>query len=104
MTYVRTFPSRFTDLSVHVWDESFENANKLYDLPFDKVPSLSPHIEEVRAAYKYLASAIRNRDAHRYERDVRAGHFLAVPLLFIPAFNALLATLDEASLKNLGLP
>jgi hypothetical protein len=54
----------------------------------------------VEAALKLLASTIRNRDAHRYQPNVRAGHFLAVPRVFVPAFNALLQCLDLSARKE----
>ncbi len=47
------------------------------------------------AAYKFLASAVRNRDAHYYAKDVRDADFRLVGLLFVPAFNILLDCLPE---------
>lgn len=52
------------------------------------------------AAVKWLASAVRNRDAHRYVRGVRQSHFHAVELLLVPAFNALIGALDPAELRG----
>jgi len=54
----------------------------------------------VSAAIKYLASTIRNRDAHRYAPDERAAHFRAVPRIFVPAFNFLLACVDKDELRS----
>ena len=56
------------------------------------------HTEEsekkrLKAAYRYLSSVIRNRDAHTYVEDVRREDFPAVRGLFVPAFNALLQTM-----------
>ena len=48
----------------------------------------------LKATYRYLSSAIRNRDAHTYVEDVRRKDFPAVSGLFVPAFNALLKAMD----------
>jgi hypothetical protein len=69
-------------------------------LPIDRVVSLGSKRQMVSAAITYLASTIRNRDAHRYAPDVRAAHFKAVPRVFIPAFNVLLGTLDQHELRD----
>ena len=43
----------------------------------------------LKAAYKYLTQAIRNRDAHSYIENQRRKDFPAVEGLFVPAFNTL---------------
>ena len=58
------------------------------------------HTEEsekrrLKAAYKYLSSAIRNRDAHTYVEDVRRKDFPSVEGLFVPAFNVLLKAMER---------
>lgn len=62
----------------------------------------------VLAAFKLLSQSIRNRDAHRYARNVRAAHFRAVPDLFVPALNVLVRLLDprdlQARCSGLGNP
>ena len=47
------------------------------------------------AGYKYLAQAIRNRDAHTYIADQRRKDFPAVEPIFVPAFNVLVGTLER---------
>ena len=69
-------------------------------LPIKKIAALGPNRQIVSATMKYLASAIRNRDAHRYAPNVRAAHFRDVPRLFVPAFNALLHTMDQDELRK----
>jgi hypothetical protein len=70
-------------------------------LRFDSIDALEKSdLKIVSAAMKLLGKTIRNRDVHRYERDVRAGHFLAVPNDFVPAFNSLLACLDKDKLRS----
>lgn len=68
--------------------------------PINSILTPSPEREIVCAAIRFLASTIRNRDAHRYAPDVRAGHFQAVPRLFVPAFNALLRCLNQPELRS----
>jgi len=51
------------------------------------------------AAIKLLYKTFRNRDAHQYTQNVRAFHFHTVPLVFVPAFNILLATAKQQDLK-----
>ena len=46
----------------------------------------------LKAAYKYLTQAIRNRDAHSYIENQRRRDFPAVEGLFVPAFNLRLTT------------
>lgn len=76
------------------------NLGTLGKLPIKKIAALGPDRQMVSATMKYLASAIRNRDAHRYAPNVRAAHFRDVPRLFVPAFNALLRTLDQEELRK----
>ncbi len=66
----------------------------------DNVTADHPHRDIIRAGYKYLANAIRNRDAHRYTQNVRAFHFHAVEKVFVPAFNALLTLVEEKGLSG----
>ncbi len=54
----------------------------------------------VAASFKYLAKTIRNRDAHRYARSVRAFHSHTVERLFVPAFNLVLASLDQGDFRR----
>ena len=49
--------------------------------------------KELKAAYKYLTEAIRNRDAHSYIKNKRRRDFPAVGGLFVPAFNTLVETM-----------
>ncbi|WP_447962989.1 hypothetical protein [Nitrospira sp. Ecomares 2.1] len=51
------------------------------------------------AAFDLLRSTIRNRDAHRYAENVRAFHFHLVSRLFVPAFNAILRSLNQTQLR-----
>ena len=44
---------------------------------------------ELKAAYKYLTQAIRNRDAHSYKENERRKDFSAVEKIFAPAFKTL---------------
>jgi hypothetical protein len=85
------------------------NPLKYEDSSFGTLGSLLPHLRKilkagqerdlVLASFKYLASTIRNRDAHRYVRNVRMFDFQAVGILFVPAFNILLRSLDQAELR-----
>ncbi len=55
------------------------------------------------ASIELLAKTIRNRDAHRYARNVRSFHFHTVESLFVPALNAVLASLNQHDLgRKLG--
>ena len=47
------------------------------------------------AGYKYLAQAIRNRDAHTYIADQRRKDFPAVEPVFVPAFNILVQAMER---------
>ena len=56
--------------------------------------------DDLKAAYKYLAQAIRNRDAHSYVESKRKRDFPAVGGVFVPAFNTLAqAMIDEGHFK-----
>jgi hypothetical protein len=46
-------------------------------------------------AYKFLASDIRNRDAHAYVPNVRDNHFAVARDQFVPCFNFLISWLRE---------
>ena len=50
---------------------------------------------ELKAAYKYLTQAIRNRDAHSYIENQRRRDFPAVEGIFVPAFNTLVQTMKD---------
>jgi hypothetical protein len=56
---------------------------------------IRPQSALVRASFKFLASAVRNRDAHRYTRNVRAFHFHAVERVLVPSFNVLLEMVNK---------
>ena len=47
------------------------------------------------AGCKYLAQAIRNRDAHTYIADERRKDFPAVEPVFVPAFNILVSAMER---------
>ena len=49
----------------------------------------------LRASYKYLSQAIRNRDAHTYVAGERRRDFPAVEPIFVPAFNILVETMRK---------
>ena len=51
--------------------------------------------KELKAAYKYLTQAIRNRDAHAYVANQRRRDFLAVKPIFVPAFNTLVQAMQD---------
>ncbi|MFZ0887149.1 MAG: hypothetical protein WA005_01735 [Candidatus Binataceae bacterium] len=78
----------------------FESAMKFGDLPWKEILSSQPDRDFVSASMKLLAGKIRNRDAHRYAKSVRAFHFHVVKSLFVPAFNILLALVDQAELRS----
>ena len=50
---------------------------------------------ELKAAYKYLTQAVRNRDAHSYIKDQRRRDFPAVEEVFVPAFNTLVRIMEK---------
>ncbi len=68
-------------------------------VPVNSILEPGPDRELTSATIRFLASAIRNRDAHRYAPNVRAAHFRAVPLVFVPAFNILLRAFEQAEVK-----
>jgi len=77
------------------------NCGTLGDLP-PRLGSMLEHNRDrplVLAAFKLLASAIRNRDAHRYAENTRAFHFHVVRSLLAPALNVLLQSLDPDELR-----
>ena len=51
--------------------------------------------KELKAAYRYLTEAIRNRDAHSYIENQRTKDFPAVEGIFVPAFNTLVQTMNN---------
>ena len=55
---------------------------------------------ELKAAYKYLTQAIRNRDAHSYIENQRRRDFPAVEGIFVPAFNTLVQTMKDSGHFN----
>ena len=60
--------------------------------------------KELKAAYKYLTQAIRNRDAHSYKEKKRRKDFPAVEEIFVPAFKTLVQAMkDEGHFKATGL-
>jgi hypothetical protein len=56
--------------------------------------------EIVAPIIKSLACEIRNRDLHRYTRNVRASHLLDVESRFVPALNVILASFDQEELRK----
>jgi len=85
------------DVSIREPDLKFET---LANLHVEKIVEVGPNRDLVEASIKLLASAIRNRDAHRYARNVRAFHFHTVKTLFVPAFNILLKLLNQEELRR----
>ena len=58
----------------------------------------------LKAAYKYLTQAIRNRDAHSYKENERRKDFPAVEEIFVPAFDKLVQAMkDKGHFKATGL-
>ena len=51
--------------------------------------------KELKAAYKYLTQAIRNRDAHSYIANQRRRDFSAVGGVLVPAFNTLVQAMKD---------
>jgi len=84
------------DPSIYECDISF---GVLGDVPVDKIVKSGRERNLVAAGFKLLSSAVRNRDAHRYAQNVRAFHFHLVEKLFVPAFNVVLASLDQNELR-----
>ena len=59
--------------------------------------------KDLKAAYKYLTQAIRNRDAHSYIENERRKDFPAVEGIFLAAFNTLVQTMkDKGHFKTTG--
>ena len=59
--------------------------------------------KDLKAAYKYLTQAIRNRDAHSYIEKQRIRDFPAVEAVFVPAFNTLVQAMkDKEHFKTAG--
>ena len=60
--------------------------------------------KELKAAYKYLTQAIRNRDAHSYVANrQRRKDLFAVEPIFVPAFNTLVQAMkDKGHFKTTG--
>ena len=56
---------------------------------------LETEASELKAAYKYLTQAIRNRDAHSYIQNKRRRDFPAVEGVFVSAFNTLVRTMED---------
>ena len=71
-----------------IWDAKLDKLSRKRGIP-------EPQGRELKAAYKYLAQAIRNRDAHSYKRNRRRRDFPAVEGVFIPAFNMLIRTMRD---------
>ena len=67
---------------------------KLRDLS-EKRHHTEAEFKEMKAAYKYLTQAIRNRDAHAYVANQRRRDFLAFEPVFLPAFNNLVGTMKD---------
>jgi hypothetical protein len=54
-----------------------------------------PERELLLAAFQFLATTIRNRDAHAYVKGVRDDHFHLVAELFVPCFNLMVSWLPD---------
>ena len=60
--------------------------------------------KSLKAAYKYLTQAIRNRDVHSYVANKRRNDFPAVEGIFVPAFKTLVhAIRDKGHFNATGL-
>lgn len=79
--------------------ETINELGSLGKVPWKTVLQGVAKPKRVQAAYELLRDTIRNRDAHRYSKDVRAFHFHVVGMLFVPAFNAVLRSLNQAELR-----
>ena len=55
--------------------------------------------QKIKKALHHLRKFIRNRDLHSYEKDVRGSNFYLVKNKFLPAFNLMLALLDQSGLE-----
>ena len=71
-----------------IWDAKLDKLSRRRGIP-------ETEGRELKAAYKYLAQAIRNRDAHSYKRNRRRRDFPAVEGVFVPAFNMLIRTMRD---------
>lgn len=70
-------------------------------LPLAKMVKDKPREDVWFAGIELLRDTIRNRDAHKYNRNVRESQFYLVPKLFIPTLNAMLSSLDPEHRKEL---
>jgi hypothetical protein len=68
-------------------------------LPWSRVLERSDR-KSVAPIIKSLAREIRNRDVHRYSRNVRASHLLDVESRFVPALNVIFASFDQEELRK----
>ncbi len=71
----------------------------LGQVPLSRILNPGRERDLVSASITLLRTTIRNRDAHRYAQNVRAFHFHVVKRLFVPAFNIVLASLDQNELR-----
>ena len=71
-----------------IWDTKLDDLARRR-----KIPNIESN--ELKAAFKYLAQVIRNRDAHSYVKKQRIKDFPAVEGIFVPAFNTLVKTMDD---------
>lgn len=101
------------DTELHIWAKQFlQNSAAAGTVPstnFGTLKNVSSALtrlcrkvgatEEQRdmlcAAYKLLATTIRNRDAHAYVPNVRDQDFSVVPTLFAECFNSLVSWLPS---------
>jgi len=65
-----------------------------------QIKELGVDIQRTKASLRFLASTIRNRDAHQYVQNVRGSSFLAVPELLVPSLNRLLEVVDPCTLSE----
>jgi hypothetical protein len=96
-TWVRMVKSK--DPSIFESDVSFgtlDDANRI----LEKILKDRSEKDLTLASLDLLRSTIRNRDAHRYARNVRAFHFHTVERLLVPALNTLLASLNQDGLRD----
>lgn len=80
--------------------EDVNSLGTLGDLPLRTLLKDLPAENELWASVELLRQTVRNRDAHQYVQNVRASHFHLVPTLFVPALNAVLASLDKNQLRS----
>ena len=55
--------------------------------------------QTIKKSLHHLRKFIRNRDIHSYEKDVRGNNLYLVKNKFLPAFNLMLASLDQSGLE-----